>query len=279
MTERRKTQSESFVQRLENPLSTNASAAENDVVVLVHGIRDFALWQTTIRRTLEEAGFKVEPTNYGRFNLIKFLLPIWHFRRQAIEDVENQINIVVQNNPNRPISIIAHSFGTFVVSHLMKEGFDRKFHRIIFCGSVVPYKFGFEQLQDRFSAPIINEVGTRDIWPAIAESITTGYGSAGTYGFLRPLVRDRWHNGAGHGHFLKADFCRKFWVPFLRNGEIVSAAGEPEPTKAWLQVLSIFKLKYILLALLVAALALAFDLPNSHPDASALARQPGQQQH
>jgi hypothetical protein len=238
------------------------AAAENDVVVLIHGIRDYALWQNTIRSTLEEAGFKVEPTNYGRFNLIKFLLPIWFFRRQAIEDVWKQIRVVAQNNRNRPISIIAHSFGTFVVSHLMEEGFDLEFHRIIFCGSVIPYKFEFEQLQDRFSAPIINEVGTRDIWPAVAESVTTGYGSAGTYGFRRPLVRDRWHNGAGHGYFLKADFCQKFWVPFLRNGEIVSTAEEAESPKVWLQILSIFKLKYILLALLAAALAFAFDLPS-----------------
>jgi hypothetical protein len=63
----------------------------------------------------------------------------------------------------------------------------------------------------------MNEVGTRDIWPAIAESITSGYGSAGTYGFLRPLVRDRWHNGAHHGYFLNPSFCKKFWVPFLKT--------------------------------------------------------------
>lgn len=91
-----------------------------------------------------------------------------------------------------------------------------KFHRIIFCGSVIPYNFRFEQIQDQFSAPIINEVGTRDIWPAMAESITRGYGSAGTYNFRRPLVRDRWHNGAGHGYFLSSEFCSKYWIPFLR---------------------------------------------------------------
>jgi hypothetical protein len=27
-----------------------------------------------------------------------------------------------------------------------------------------------EQFQNRFTQPIINEVGTRDIWPAIAEA-------------------------------------------------------------------------------------------------------------
>jgi alpha-beta hydrolase superfamily lysophospholipase len=164
---------------------------ERHVVLLVHGIRDFALWQNTIRSALEDTGFKVEAINYGRFNLLEFLVPVSFFRRKAIATVWNQIRIVKDINPDAFISVIAHSFGTFVISHLMQEAFEVKFHRVIFCGSVVGYEFPFEQLKDRFSPPIINEVGTRDIWPAIAESVTTGYGSAGTYGFRRPLVRDR----------------------------------------------------------------------------------------
>src|ERR1700676_246373 len=99
-------------------VQSHPAAAETDVVVLVHGIRDFGLWESKIRYTLEKEGFKVEPTNYGRFNLIEFLLPIWFFRRRAIEEVKKQIEIVVKNNPGKPISIIAHSFGTFVIAHL-----------------------------------------------------------------------------------------------------------------------------------------------------------------
>jgi hypothetical protein len=43
--------------------------AQTHVIVLVHGIRDFALWQTTVRSTFEKEGFKAEPINYGRFSL------------------------------------------------------------------------------------------------------------------------------------------------------------------------------------------------------------------
>jgi hypothetical protein len=211
---------------------------------------------------LEGAGFKVEPTNYGRFNLLKFLLPFWFFRRQAIEDVWKQIRVVVSNNPNAEISVIAHSFGTFVVSHMMTEGFELKFHRVIFCGSVVPYDFRFEQIQERFVPPIMNEIGTRDIWPAIAESITTGYGSAGTYGFRRPLVRDRWHIGARHGYFLKAAFCERYWIPFLRDGEIVRDSERAEAPPIWLQLISIVKIKYLFLALVLLALLIAVYRPD-----------------
>jgi TIR domain len=59
------------------PVSVTTPAGElslHHVIILVHGIRDFALWQAEIRPALEENGFKVEVTNYGRFNLLEFLL-------------------------------------------------------------------------------------------------------------------------------------------------------------------------------------------------------------
>jgi hypothetical protein len=43
--------------------------------------------------------------------------------------------------------------------------------------------FPFEQYLKRFTIPVINEIGTRDFLPALAESITWGYGSVGTHGF------------------------------------------------------------------------------------------------
>jgi hypothetical protein len=232
------------------------------IVVIVHGIRDFALWQNSVRSVLEGAGFEVEATNYGRLNLVQFLLPLRYFRKRAIATVWRQIRIVRQNKPQSPISVVAHSFGTFVISHLMKENFDIEFHRIIFCGSVVPYGFEYEQIQNRFTPPIINEVGTRDIWPAMAESITWGYGSAGTYGFRRPLVRDRWHNGARHGYFLDRSFCEQFWVPFLKDGKTTPGAESPERPRAWLQLLSIFRLKYVI-ALLATGLMIFFYQADS----------------
>ncbi len=67
-------------------------------------------------------------------------------------------------------------------------------------------------------------------------------------------MKDRWHNNAGHGFFLNADFCRKYWVPFLVDGLIVPASADPEKPRVWIQLLSIFRLKYLLLVLGVIAL-------------------------
>jgi len=219
------------------------------VVILVHGIRDYALWQDAIRTELESEGFKVELSNYERLNLVEFLEPSTILRRRAIAEVWEDIKTIRQNNRNALISVIAHSSGTYVIARLMQKNFDAVFHRVIFCGSVVRYRFPFKKLQNQFTQPILNEVGTRDIWPALAESVTIGYGSAGTYGFRKPLIRDRWHNGAHHGYFLEPTFCKTYWVPFLRDGKLTPGSKKPEPPSPLLVLLSIFKLKYILVAI------------------------------
>lgn len=217
------------------------------VVVLIHGIRDYGLWQQEIRDTLEAEGFHVESTNYGRFNLIEFLLPFNFFRKRAAAEMLIWLNAVFYRYPGSSVSIIAHSFGTYVISQIIKDNFNIKIDRIIFCGSVVKYNFPFQNFSSRFKGDILNEVGTRDIWPAMAESLTTGYGSAGTFGFRRPFVYDRWHNGAGHGFFLTKEFCQKFWLPYLKDGKVVADSPSPESPPIFASFISIVKIKFLLL--------------------------------
>jgi hypothetical protein len=257
------------------------------LVLLVHGIRDFSRWQSEIEYTLERQGFTVELTNYGRMNLLKFLLPFPLFRRNAINEVANQIRHACELHNTDTLSIIAHSFGTHIVANILRYPFYLKtdyirvhpsyhtqvyrfgirrryrrvsdeqirFFRVIFCGSVLPYYFPFQRIRNKVIAhPIINEVGTRDPWPAVAESVTIGYGSAGTYGFRRPGIKDRFHNGAGHGFFLSASFCVKYWVPFLKAGAVIDGDIPGANPPFWVQFLSIFKIKYITTVMLIGML-------------------------
>lgn len=235
------------------------------VILLVHGIRDYGLWQNSIRSELKKK-FVVYSTNYGRFDLIRFLLPVRWFRDKATKKVWDQIRTARAKHPTARISIIAHSFGTYVVANILQREFDFSAHRVIFCGSVIRYDFPFEQFSHRFCPPILNEVGAVDPWPAVAQSVTWGYGSAGTYGFRNPTVEDRWHAGAGHGFFLDPGFCRTYWIPFLENGEIVATETKPEPPPRWVQILSLFRLKYIIPSLVAFALFVFMNppFPASH---------------
>lgn len=220
------------------------------VVVLVHGIRTRALWQNVIRSALSKEGFIVQPTNYGLFDTLRFFVPGPVFKRGVVARVQEQIRQTLRLNETMSCSIIAHSFGTYVVAQILRQYADLDFDRIIFCGSVVSERFRFEDYRKRFGTPLLNEVGTRDVWLAVAEAVTFGYGAAGVYGFRRPAVHDRWHNGLAHGDFLDADFCRKYWLPFLRDGTLAEADETPETPRWWLWLVSTFKFRYaVVLAL------------------------------
>lgn len=236
---------------------TEGGADDRDLVILIHGIRTRADWYVRVCDELAAAGFLVERTNYGRFNLVKFLLPVPFFKAWAAADIEQDIRAAMARHKVDRVSIIAHSFGTFIVAWILKNKFDINFRRIIFCGSVVKFRFPFQQYTSRFEGVIVNEVGTRDIWPILAESATWGYGSTGAFGFNRPGVFDRYHRGLSHSAFLNAKFCRKWWIPALK-GEDPKSNDEPERPPLWLRILSVIHAKYIVVALLALWAAFAW---------------------
>ncbi len=238
-----------------------ASNKKNPVVILVHGIRTHAHWHEEIKSVLMESGFHVVLTNYGRFDLFRFLAPFEYFRNKAKNKVFTQFRAAKMKHKGAKFSVIAHSFGSYIVARILQDEFDIKLDKIIFVGSVVRYDFPFEQFSGRFSGDILNEVGFTDPFPVLAESITTGYGKAGTYGFRVPHVVDRYHDGS-HSDILNGDHCSKYWVDFLRARQIHKIDCRRKGPPFWINLLSILKIKYFivflifLLALLVTSVSL-----------------------
>src|SRR5215831_9067862 len=93
--------------------------AGKHLVVLVHGIRTHAPWYVQVSSALTEAGFEVERTNFGRFDLVRFLLPIPFLKAWAATDVESDIRAAMKAHDVKQLSVIAHSFGTFVNGWLL----------------------------------------------------------------------------------------------------------------------------------------------------------------
>ena len=224
------------------------------LVIVVHGFNDYARWQDKIRKDLEANGFTVALTNYGRMGFFAFLSSIPYFRRRVIDEVWRQIQDAKKiHSDAQQVSIIAHSFGTYIVGQILQEQRLLQVNKLVFCGSVLPHTFHFAQITDQFDTPVLNDVGTADQWPAIGEKLTSFCGSAGTYGFKRPGVRDRYHNGAKHNYFFLNDFCNKFWIPFLRNGVIVESNKDAADPPGWIKFISQFPLKLTILGIALAA--------------------------
>ncbi len=234
---------------------SQGNAVRVHLVLLVHGINTRAQWISVIKPTLEAAGFSVAPAGYGLYGVMRFLLPWSKLRLKAVDRVRTAIRTAKTLHEPEKLSVIAHSFGSYIVARLIASEFDTRWHRIIFCGSVNEADFPIEQFLNRFEGPIINEIGTLDFFPALAESVTWGYGSVGSFGFNNPAIEERWHKGVGHSDFLNSAFCEKFWVPFLQNGHI-EKGSQPEPLPWPIRLLLRLPLRWILLALIAMAVVL-----------------------
>jgi hypothetical protein len=243
----------------------NGAVDEFQVVLLIHGIRTQADWGPMVKSKIEVPGqIQVIPIKYGYFDAFRFWFPFWT-RSKPVERVYVQIRVALQKyrkeHPDAKLSIIAHSFGTYVVGQILKREFDLKIHRLIPCGSVLPQDFPWHQYQGRFdNDKVVNECGKSDIWPVLAQSTSWGYGATGTHGFGAVLVKDRFHAG-GHGQYFEPEFVERYWEPFIRRGEYQGTEFEKTmpPTPWWISVLGILPLRYGEILLLSAVLVIALD--------------------
>ena len=95
----------------------------------------------------------------------------------------------------------------------------------------------------------MNECGTRDAWPLLAQMTTWGYGESGTFGFGHAAVRDRFHD-LGHSEFFTEEFVKEWWVPLFRDGEVRdSVATRASPL--YLRVMSWPGLRWIVLGFII----------------------------
>ena len=81
-----------------------------------------------VRSKLEVPGqIEVIPIRYGYFDAFRFWLPFWT-RNKPIERVYEQIRVALhkhrRSHPDAKLSIIAHSFGTYIIGEILKRGFD-----------------------------------------------------------------------------------------------------------------------------------------------------------
>jgi hypothetical protein len=192
------------------------------IVVLLHGMNTNAEWQEAMAEAIRNSSH-IEPlvVGYGNFNPVKFFIP-YIFRRGRIAKVITDLRSIQKRNPEADISIVAHSFGTYIVSKVLSACSDIKFHRILLCGAIVDTDYDWDAVSAQFREPVINDIGRKDIWPSMAKSWSWGFGDSGCIGFQNSLVRDR-HFTFGHSDFLNEKHMRKYWLPYLLDGRVVSS--------------------------------------------------------
>jgi pimeloyl-ACP methyl ester carboxylesterase len=219
------------------PLAAEAGpvlAGKKRLVIFVHGIRDPSFWSQKLRTLFEAEGFIAVPIGFYVFDIFRFLLGI---RRKAVERVKQQIKDAIDSHPGAEVTIIAHSFGTYVVSRILDEDPSLDISRLVMCGGIVRRNYRWDKTvrlnyQGQGRMEVINEHSGRDIWPLFARHATLGFGDSGTIGCQDANVIDRQHD-VRHSSYLTEEFAKTYWIPYLARGDVL-ADPKSEGKTSWI---------------------------------------------
>ncbi|MBI6710336.1 hypothetical protein YA0599_19105 [Pseudomonas syringae] len=225
---------------VDNKRSGIVDNPESKILILIHGIRTDGAWQREVQREFYGIPYlQVHDLGYDVVTGAQLAGP---FRSGPINKIVRDIRRLKTEEPLAKVSVIAHSFGTYVVSRILEDHPDISFEKIVLCGSLIKREYPWDRnARAMGKSAIINDVGVRDIWPLIASCTTWGYGSTGRVGFKGAMVTDRYFDYS-HSEFFdhNGQHIKKYWRPFFASGEIVPSGYELSPNKAKTGFLTLF---------------------------------------
>jgi pimeloyl-ACP methyl ester carboxylesterase len=225
------------------------SPTRTHIVLLVHGIRTEGIWQDLVASKLS-AHVAVKPivVGFDYLDIFSFWLP-YFFRAKSIEKIERELRGALSDYHGADLSIIAHSFGTYIIANILKRRPDIQVFRLLLCGSIISRSFQWDSLPRFPNGGVLNDVGSEDFLPALAQSVSWGYGNTGTFGFRTGKVKDRYFKFA-HSDFFTDSHIDSYWIPFIVDGKIVESSWNfKRPKPAWLlSILRFMPIKTFVLA-------------------------------
>lgn len=244
----------------------NTDDRKKHIVILVHGIRTFGAWQERFAILLKryEPGVETHVYKYGYFSSLAFLIPF--LRIPVRRRFRRYLASKVHDWEGMRVDIVAHSFGTYVTAWALRGlTADQcpRIHTIIFCGSVLKQLFPWDTFvgRDMPVTRVINDCGTKDIWPVIGQLFVLGMGIAGRRGFAGVTGADvgiiNRYFPIGHSGFFPDTFMQERWVPLLTGTTPPLTGAEIiPPTPRWSAALEYYadpiKLVFLLLPFIIA---------------------------
>lgn len=178
---------------LDDELPPKPDDSVDNLVFVIHGIRDTGYWTKKIAARVKAAAEQQDCTfvsrtpSYGYFPILPFLLP-W-YRRQKAEWLMDQYVEARATYPKAKFHYMGHSNGTYLCARALAEYPAADFKRIMFAGSVVRPDFPWaEYVYGGRVEKIYNAIATKDLVVALFPNGLRWYkffdlGGAGHRGF------------------------------------------------------------------------------------------------
>jgi hypothetical protein len=195
-------------------------------VISLHGILTTGRWQKSLGNVLSKHNYISESLDYGYYLPLELIIDSQN--QKKIEWFMGEYSRIINSKHQRSSadeeqvypSIIAHSFGTFIVSYAMLKYEEICFDKVIFCASILPNDFPWETLFARGQVHrVLHEYGANDVWSKICHFVVTRTGTSGSEGFRypSPQFKERRHEDHRHSDFFSEAHIEAAWIPFLNE--------------------------------------------------------------
>ena len=126
---------------------------ERTVVILIHGIRTEAAWQSRVASILEqEAHATVIPLKYGYFDAIRFWCPFDRVQKRSHRAAErSRLRVFAKIMQIAASSYLHIASGRCALSRILLADPFFTFDRIILCGSIVRQDFDWRRVENENS--------------------------------------------------------------------------------------------------------------------------------
>lgn len=193
--------------------------SRDKALITIHGIRSHGEWNAEIAHIASSCGWIVAPFNYGYVEAPTITKE--SERQKIVDQFRDHINDIFDRY-NCRISIIAHSFGTYVIAKYLL-GFDHppvSIDTLILTGSILNESLDVDRFKGR-AFKIINEVAPNDGVVAYAPMIGLWkdplLGNSGQVGFrsTSDILEQRTSDVFTHNNVIRRDVVSKRWMPWL----------------------------------------------------------------
>ena len=221
---------ESFeiIKRVYNDRSLIDLNKREGIIVTIHGLLSRAEWNKEIAPIASSQGWIVAPYIYDTNK--PDLLFNENKRKKVVDDFREWIYDLHRRYNDYNISIIAHSFGTYIIGSYI-EGFDKKdfppvsFDSIILTGAILNPNFDWEKHRARSVGRIYNNIAPNDEYVKYMPNnnwkkligMSPLFGRAGVEGFNQQtsLLTQSTNSIFTHTNTIKRDIIESKWMPFL----------------------------------------------------------------
>jgi len=191
------------------------------ILVSIHGLLSNGSWNSEIAPVASSQGWTFAPFNYGITS--PDILFKGGKRREVVDKFRAWISEIKENYAGE-ISVIAHSFGTYILGAYM-DGFDEppvQFNTIILTGSILTRDFDWNAARAIKVCRVLNEIAPNDQWVTwMPNGSWIGkdrlFGSSGVDGFANQdeILTESYNKIFDHNNVIRKDVITQKWMPFL----------------------------------------------------------------